>query len=505
MAVATPVDEGLVRKIVDDLANRAQRLFIDGRWIEARSGTTFPTLNPATEDVLAHVAHGGPEDVELAVRAARRAFDPGSEWRSMTPGDRAKVIWRIGELIEANAEELAILESLDHGKPITAARGYDIPSSRDQFLYMSGWATKIRGATFEVHPPYLPGTEYHAFTRKEPIGVCGQITPWNFPLQMAAWKIAPALAAGCTVILKPAEQTPMTAIRLVELCEEAGVPAGVVNLVTGLGDCGAALASHPQVDKVAFTGSTEVGKRLAKASGDTNLKKLTLELGGKSPQIVLDDADVDAAILGCALPVFYNTGQMCTSGSRMFVHERVYDEVVEGITRYAAGLRIGPGIDPATTLGPLVSPEHFQRVSGYISSGLSQGATTVGGGARSGTRGFFVEPTVFVDTEPDMTIRREEIFGPVATVIRFGDDDDIVAQANDTIYGLAAGIWSRDGKRALRIAKLVNAGQVWINCYNVFDAPMPFGGYKQSGWGRECGEEVVENYLHTKSVCMSLD
>jgi phenylacetaldehyde dehydrogenase len=374
-------------------------------------------------------------------------------------------------------------------------------------MYMAGWATKIEGASvMNMSPVYLPGSRYHAFTRREPIGVCGQITPWNFPLQMAAWKIAPALAAGCTVILKPAEQTPLTAARLVELCQEAGIPDGVVNLVHGLGEeAGAAMAAHRGIDKIAFTGSTQVGKLLAKASGDSNLKRLTLELGGKSPQVVLADADVPAAIAGTATAVFYNHGQMCTSGSRIFIHRRIYSDVLDGILDHARGLKIGPGLELDSTMGPLVSKEQYERVTGYIRSGLSEGATAATGGLpNAALGGFFVEPTVLVDTTAEMTVQREEIFGPVALPIPFDDEDEIVAMANDTTFGLAAGIWSKDVAKALRVAERIQAGKVWINCYNVFDSSLPFGGYKESGWGRECSKEALGNYLETKSVVVAL-
>ncbi|MGA8455801.1 MAG: aldehyde dehydrogenase family protein, partial [Streptosporangiaceae bacterium] len=398
----------------------------------------------------------------------------------------------------------AQLESLDNGKPFAVAQAADVPLAADLFHYMAGWATKIEGNTINISVPYMPGANFHSYTLREPIGVVGQIIPWNFPLLMAAWKLGPALASGCTVVLKPAEQTPLTALRLAELIAEAGIPDGVVNVVPGYGEtAGAALAAHMDVDKVAFTGSTEVGKLIVQAAGATNLKKLTLELGGKSPNIVFDDADA-AAVEGAANAIFFNHGQCCVAGSRLFVQQSRFDEVVDGVSEIAKSLKMGSGMDPTTQMGPLVSAEQLSRVTGFLESGRADGATAVTGGGRYGDKGYFVEPTVLTNTTPDMKVVREEIFGPVVVAAPFSDLDEIAAVANDTEYGLGAGIWTRDIGKAHAMAKKLRAGTVWINCYNVFDASLPFGGYKQSGWGREMGHEVLNNYTEVKAVTAQL-
>jgi len=473
-------------------------MFVNGQWVDAASGKTFETPNPATGETLARVAEGDAEDVNRAVRAARAAFDSGP-WSRMTPSERGRIIWRIGDLILEHVDELAQLESLDNGKPFLVAQAADVPLAADLFHYMAGWATKIEGNTINISVPYMPGANFHSYTLREPIGVVGQIIPWNFPLLMAAWKLGPALTTGCTVVLKPAEQTPLTALRLAELIAEAGVPDGVVNVVPGFGEtAGAALAAHDDVDKVAFTGSTEVGKLIVQAAAG-NLKKLTLELGGKSPNIVFDDAE-DNAVEGAANAIFFNHGQCCVAGSRLFIHESRYDEVVDGVAEIAKSIRLGSGLDPTTQMGPLVSDEQFQRVTGFLESGREEGATALAGGGRYGDRGYFVEPTVLTNTRPDMKVVREEIFGPVVVAEKFTSLDEIAAQANDTSYGLGAGIWTRDISKAHALAKKLRAGTVWINCYNVFDASLPFGGYKQSGWGREMGHEVLNNYTEVKAV-----
>ncbi len=481
-----------------------RKMLIGGNWVDSVSGETLDVYNPATDEVIAHVPAGNQEDVDRAVKAARRAFEEGP-WARMTPSERGRMVWKIGDLILENLEELAQLESLDNGKPISVARLADVPLSADMFHYMAGWATKIEGNTLGLSVPYTPGAQYHAYTKREPVGVVGQIIPWNFPLLMAAWKLAPALACGCTIVLKVAEETPLSALKLGELMQEAGIPDGVVNIITGLGeDAGAPLAAHPDVDKIAFTGSTEVGRMIVKAAVG-NLKKVSLELGGKSPNIVLADADMEVAIPGAANSIFFNHGQCCSAGSRLFVQENVYDKVVQGVSDQASGMKVGPGLDPNTEMGPLVSRDQFERVSGYLESGVSEGARATTGGKARGDKGYFVEPTVLVDTKPEMKVCAEEIFGPVVTVAPFKDmDEALVAAANNTVYGLAAGIWTKDVTKAHALAAKLKAGTVWINCYNIFDASMPFGGYKESGWGREHGHEVLNAYTEVKSVCINL-
>ena len=488
---------------VEEFTASPRQLFIDGQWVDAASGRTFETPDPSTGDTLANIAEGDAEDIERAVRAARRAFDDGP-WGRLTASDRGRIIWKIGDLILEHADELAQLESLDNGKPFAVARAADIPLAADLFHYMAGWATKIEGNTINISVPYMPGANFHSYTLREPLGVIGQIIPWNFPLLMAAWKLGPALATGNCVVLKPAEQTPLTALRLAELIAEAGVPEGVVNVVPGFGEtAGAALAAHNDVDKVAFTGSTEVGKLIVAASGASNLKKLTLELGGKSPNIVFDDAD-DDAIAGAANAIFFNHGQCCVAGSRLFVQQGRFDEVVDGVAEIAKSIKMGPGMEPGTQMGPLVSDEQFRRVTSFLESGKSDGATTLAGGGRFGDSGYFVEPTVLTNTRPEMQVVREEIFGPVLVAAPFTDLDEIAAVANDSEYGLGAGIWTSDISKAHALAKKLRAGTVWINCYNVFDAALPFGGYKQSGWGREMGHEALHAYTEVKAVTTQL-
>jgi len=480
---------------------KQHKLFIDGKWIPAASGKTFPVEDPATQETIAHVPAGEKADIDHAVTAARRAFESGP-WSRLSPGDRSKLIWRLGDLLEKHREEFAELEALDNGKPVTNARQGDVQGSIDMFHYMAGWATRLNGETI----PVSSAGNWHAYTLREPVGVVGQIIPWNFPLMMAAWKLAPALAAGCTIVLKPAEQTPLSALRFGELIQEAGIPDGVVNIVTGFGEAaGAPLAEHPDVDKIAFTGSTEVGKLIVKAAAG-NLKRVSLELGGKSPAIVFPDADLDLAIAGTASAIFYNQGQCCTAGSRLFVHKSIYDRVVSGIVSEAGKLKIGHGLDPSVQLGPLVSKEQHERVTGFIDSGRKQGAEVVTGGKAVGAHGYFVEPTVLAKTNRDMRVVREEIFGPVVCVQSFDDDDlDAVARfANDTEYGLQASIWTQNLSLAHRMARRIKAGTICINTHNYGDPAWPFGGYKQSGWGREMGKEVMEHYTETKSVAAKL-
>ncbi len=481
-----------------------RKMLIGGQWVESASGKCFDVKNPATEEVIARVPEGESEDIDRAVKAARKAFESGP-WATMTPSERSKVIWKVGDLILENLEELAQLESLDNGKPVAVARAADVPLAADIFHYMAGWCTRIKGRTIPLSVLYTPGAQYHSYTRKEPIGVVGQIIPWNFPLLMASWKLGPALACGCTVVLKIAEETPLTGLRLGELIEEAGIPAGVVNIISGFGEtAGAALAAHPGVDKVAFTGSTEVGKLIVKAAS-YDLKKVSLELGGKSPNLVLDDADMDVAISGAANAIFFNHGQCCCAGSMLYVHKNRFDEVVAGVSDIASKIKVGHGLAEDTEMGPMVSEIQHQRVSGYLESGLEDGANAVVGGHKGSGKGYFIEPTVLTDTTGDMKVVKEEIFGPVVIAAPFsGDEATLIAQANNTDYGLAAGVWTTDISKGHRIAAGLRSGTVWVNCYNIFDSALPFGGYKQSGWGREMGEEVLGNYLETKAVTVHL-
>jgi aldehyde dehydrogenase (NAD+) len=501
MAAAVPSVEkaarGVTSSAVLDFLRKPKRLLINGKWVPAKSGKTFETVNPANEEVLSLIAEGDKADVDEAAKAARKAFEEGP-WPSMGPHQRARLMLKIAELIDQHADELAALESLDNGKPLTFSSAFDIPASAETFRYYAGWVTKIYGETNPSDPAFFN------FTLREPVGVCGQIIPWNFPLLMAAWKLGPALACANTVVLKPAEQTPLTALRLGELLMDAGVPEGVVNIVTGFGPgAGSSIAEHPGIDKVAFTGSTEVGKIILQASAG-NLKKVSLELGGKAPNIIFPDADLDQAVPTSMMGVYFNSGQVCCAGTRIFVQRDRYDEVVDKLTNFSKNVSIGDPFDQKSTLGPLVSREQFDRVKGYLDVGKKEGAKVTVGGEPMGGKGYFVKPTLFAGVNNDMRIAREEIFGPVGAAIPFKDENDAVLQGNTTEYGLSAAVWTRDISRAHKIARAMKAGTVWVNCFNQLDPISPFGGYKQSGFGRELGKYAIDLYTQIKSVFIKL-
>jgi aldehyde dehydrogenase (NAD+) len=477
---------------------RQTKMLIDGKWVDAQSGETFETLNPATGDVIANVASGDKADVDKAAKAARKAFETGP-WRKMNARERGRLIYKLADLIEQNKEELAKLESLDNGKPLNDSMAADLPLVIDCYRYYAGWADKIEGKTIPINGPFM------CYTRHEPVGVVGQIIPWNFPLLMQAWKWGPALATGCTIVLKPAEQTPLSALRVAELAMEAGFPPGVINVVPGLGEtAGAAVAEHYDIDKVAFTGSTEVGKLIMQAAARTNLKRVTLELGGKSPNILFADCDLDAAVEGSHAALFFNMGQCCCAGSRVFVEQKIYDEVVDKMVAKVRKTKVGDPFDPSTTQGPLVCQEQFDRIMSYVKHGKDAGANLAIGGGRVGDKGYFIEPTVFTDVKDDMKIACEEIFGPVMSMIPFKDVDEVIQRGNRSMYGLAAAVWTKDIKRAHRMAAELKAGTVWINCYDVFDAAAPFGGFKMSGIGRELGEYALRNYTEVKTVTVAM-
>jgi phenylacetaldehyde dehydrogenase len=481
---------------------RPKKLFIDGLWVEAASGKTFSTIDPASEQVICEVAEGDREDVDRAAKAAHKAFY-GGEWSRTIPAVREALLSKWADLVEANADMLAELESLDNGKLVTYAKMIDVPASVQLIRYYAGWATKIGGRTANVSVG-IPNTEFHAYTLRQPVGVVGQIIPWNFPLVMAALKLAPALACGCTSILKPAEQTPLSAIRLIELAEEAGIPKGVINLITGFGEgAGEALVEHPMVRKIAFTGSTSVGKHVGKIAMES-LKRVSLELGGKSPVIIAKDANLDEAIGGAANAIFFNQGQVCVAGSRLFVEEPIFDDVMSGMKEIARSMKLGNGRKPDSQMGPLVSKEQHDRVLGYIQKGLSEGGQVLTGGGRHGEKGYFVQPTIFKNCSSASTLYNEEIFGPVLLASSYRDADEIAAHANNTIYGLAASVWTQNLSLAHRLAKRIEAGTVWVNCHHLIDPALPFGGFKQSGIGREQAADGIELYTETKSVLMKI-
>jgi aldehyde dehydrogenase (NAD+) len=476
----------------------ATKLLINNRWVSSESGKTFATVNPSTGEEICQVAEADAADVDKAVQAARRAFDQGP-WKKMRASERGRLLHRLADLIEQNAEQLARLETLDNGKPLSIAKAVDVTKTIACYRYFAGWADKVQGKTIPIDG------DFFCYTRHEPIGVIGQIIPWNYPLLMQAWKLAPALATGNTIVMKPAEQTPLSALRLGELILEAGFPEGVVNLLPGFGStAGAAIARHMDVDKVAFTGSTEVGRLIMEAAAKSNLKRISLELGGKSPNIIFADSDIDDAVEGAHLGLFVNQGQSCCAGSRVFVEQSIYDEFVEKSIARARKRRVGDPLDPLTDQGPQVSESQFDRIMGYIESGKREGATLACGGERVGDRGYFIQPTVFSDVQDEMKIAREEIFGPVMSIIAFKDMDEVINRANRTTYGLAAGVWTRDIKKAHAVANSVRAGTVWVNCYHVLDTRAPFGGFKQSGMGRELGEYGLQQYTEVKTVTLKL-
>lgn len=485
------------------LARKSHLMLIDGKWVAAQSGQTLEVLNPADESLLATVPFAGEADVNAAVEAAQRAFNsPG--WAKMKPDQRQRLLLRLADLVEEHAKTLAEIESLDNGKSAVIAEFVDVALSASYLRYMAGWATKIEGSTMDLSLAFMPNNEFVGFTRREPVGVVGAIVAWNFPLLLACWKLGPALATGCTVVLKPAEQTPMTALYLGQLIQAAGYPDGVVNVITGDGpSVGAPLTRHPGVNKLTFTGSTEVGKLIGKAAME-NMTRVTLELGGKSPVIVLEDCDPAVAAGGAAQAIYFNQGQVCCAGSRLYVHKKNFDRVVADLADHARALKIGHGIDASTQLGPLVSQEQMERVCSYIDIGRSQGAEVVTGGARSGTTGYFVQPTVLANVDQKSRVVQEEIFGPVVVAMPYDDLDQVAAWANDTPYGLGASIWSNDLSRVHRLIPKIKSGTVWVNCHNMLDPAMPFGGYKQSGFGKEMGRAALDAYLEQKSVMMAV-
>ncbi|WP_175073345.1 aldehyde dehydrogenase family protein [Terribacillus sp. AE2B 122] len=483
---------------VERFLNETKKLYINGEFVASATEKTFDSYNPATGEVLATVYEAGAEDIDRAVKAARLAFDEGP-WSTMTAAERSRIMYKLADLMEEHADVLAQLETLDNGKPIRETSNADIPLAIEHMRYYAGWSTKIVGQTIPVNGPYFN------YTRHEALGVVGQIIPWNFPLLMAMWKLGAALATGCTVVLKPAEQTPLSALYLAELAEEAGFPSGVLNIVPGFGEtAGQPLVDHPQVDKIAFTGSTSVGKQIM-ANASKTLKRVTLELGGKSPNIVLPDADLTKAIPGTLNGVMFNQGQVCCAGSRVFIQKKQFDNVIADMASHAEKIKQGAGIHADTEIGPLVSLEQQERVLGYIEKGRNEGAELITGGTKPQEQGYFVSPTIFADVRDEMTIAKEEIFGPVISAMPYDDLDELIRRANASEYGLAAGVWTQDVTKAHYIANRLRAGTVWVNCYNAFDAASPFGGYKQSGIGREMGSYALNNYTEVKSVWIGME
>ncbi|MGM9925925.1 MAG: aldehyde dehydrogenase family protein [Bacillus sp. (in: firmicutes)] len=486
-----------IRQELQEFLKGPKKLYINGQFVESVSGKTFTSPNPATGEILAEIYEADAADIDVAVKAARAAFDQG-KWSKMSAADRSRLMYKLADLMEKNAENLAQLETLDNGKPIRETKYADVPLAIEHMRYYAGWSTKIVGQTIPV------SGKFFNYTRHEAVGVVGQIIPWNFPLLMAMWKLGAALATGCTVVLKPAEQTPLTALYLAELIEEAGFPPGVINIVPGFGStAGQALVDHPQIDKIAFTGSTRVGKSIMESAAKS-LKRVTLELGGKSPNIILEDANLAKAIPGALNGVMFNQGQVCCAGSRVFIQKKLYDNVLADMVSHAKSIKQGAGLDPSTQIGPLVSSVQQNRVMDYIEKGIDEGAELLVGGSKPTEDGYFVSPTIFSDVNDEMTIAREEIFGPVISAMPFNDLDEIIDRANATPYGLAAGLWTENISNAHYVANKLRAGTVWVNCYNAFDAASPFGGYKQSGIGREMGSYALNNYTEVKSVWVKI-